>query len=105
MTRALLPDPEVLHDRKHELKLKMKQWELDYEEAHGFDAESRAVRFTTARVLYDVGLSAPLAWRKEGDASASAVLVLRRGEVVASGTYEKLEAEGRTGVVRVENTN
>ena len=30
-----LPDPEVLHDRKHELKLKMKQWELDYEEAHG----------------------------------------------------------------------
>ena len=34
---------------------------LDYEEAHGFDAESRAVRFTTARVLYDVGLSAPLA--------------------------------------------
>ena len=30
-----LPDPEVLHDRKHKLKLKMKQWELDYEEAHG----------------------------------------------------------------------
>jgi len=59
---------------------------LDYEEAHGFDAESRAVRFTTARVLYDVGLSAPLAWRTEGDASASAVLEEAEGSPVPAAT-------------------
>ena len=63
---------------------------LDYEEAHGFYAESRAVRFTTARVLYDVGLSAPLAWRKEGDASASAVLEEAEGspEPAATGAAD-----------------
>ena len=54
--------------------------------APSFDAESRAVRFTTARVLYDVGLSAPLAWRKEGDASASAVLEEAEGSPVPAAT-------------------